>query len=132
MRAPEYQLQRACVDYLTRFVPEPPVGPVWTAVNPVPAKSKAVAGKSRALGMVKGWPDMQFALAGGRSFYVEFKAGAGSLSPEQRAMHHWLGQLGHRVHVVRDLAEFAEALEFEGVPVKAGVFFNAPQRGVSA
>lgn len=121
MASPEQALQRSAVDYLTRFVPEPPDGPAWTAVNPVPSKTKAVAGQSKEMGLLRGWPDMEFAWKDGRSFHIEFKAGTGSLSPEQRGVHHWLHELGHSVHVVRDLGEFVEALAFEGVPVRGEV-----------
>jgi hypothetical protein len=114
MPKPEYALQKTCVDYLARCVPQPPVGPAWTAINPVPSKSKAVAGQSKALGMVKGWPDLLMALPGGCSVFVEFKAGAG-ISPEQKAVHHWLSQLGHPVYVITSLDEFRDCLAEQGI-----------------
>jgi hypothetical protein len=118
MARPEYTLQKSCVDFLIRCVPEPPAGPLWTACNPVPSKTKAVAGQSRALGLLRGWPDMTFAAQDGRAFHIEFKAGSGSLSPEQRSVHHWLSQLGHPVYVVTSLAEFEDALQEQGVEMK--------------
>jgi hypothetical protein len=114
MAKPEYALQKTCVNYLARCVPQPPHGPAWTALNPVPSKSKAVAGQSKALGMVKGWPDMVLALHNGRTVWIEFKAGS-SLSPEQRAVHHQLHQLGHAVYVVTSLDEFQDCLAEQGV-----------------
>ena len=38
--APEQSLQRTVADYLALCVPAPPEGPWWTAVNPIPAKSR--------------------------------------------------------------------------------------------
>jgi len=114
MAKPEYSLQKTCVDYLARFVPQPPTGPAWTALNPVPSKSKAVAGQSKALGLVKGWPDLMLALPGGYTVFVEFKAGAG-ISPEQKAVHHWLNQLGHPVYVITSLDEFRDCLAEQNI-----------------
>ncbi len=54
----EESLQRTVADYLALCVPVPPAGPWWTAVNPIPAKSRAAAGISKAMGLKAGTPDI--------------------------------------------------------------------------
>ncbi len=71
--AAEQSLQRAVADYLTWCVPAPPSGPWWTAVNPIPAKSRAAAGISRAMGLKAGTPDIVLCWKGGL-VGIEFKA----------------------------------------------------------
>lgn len=114
---PEEALQRACVDILTRFVPPPPKGPAWTAINPVAAKSKAVAGKSKAMGLRKGWPDLEM-LFRGASIYVEFKAEKGRVDPSQIAVHEEIVAAGGTVLVVRTVDEFLNVLSAQEIPCR--------------
>ena len=46
----------------------------------------------------------------GRVFFVEMKTAKGKLSTEQAALHAWAQKLGHRVHVIRSLADFLALL----------------------
>lgn len=115
---PEQALQRACVQILTRHVPKPPEGPVWTAVNPVPAKSKAVAGVSKAMGLRAGWPDMLLVF-NGRPILPEFKAGKGRLSDSQRELLPQIEQAGGAVYEIRSVDEFIDMLRVEQIPCNA-------------
>lgn len=57
-----------------------------------------------------GTPDFVIALPSGRTLWIEAKAKAGKLRPEQAAWLHSLRCLGHRAEVVRSLPEFLELL----------------------
>lgn len=46
---------------------------------------------------------------GGKVLLVEAKSKSGKLRPEQAALHAWAQKLGHKVWVVRNMAEFLEA-----------------------
>ncbi len=80
--AAEQSLQRTVADYLALCVPAPPSGPWWTAVNPIPAKSRAAAGISKAMGLQAGTPDIVLCWKG-RLIGIELKAGRGRLIPAQ-------------------------------------------------
>lgn len=113
---PEEVVQRHCIGILRAYVPSPPDGPAWTAINPVSAKSKAVAGKSKAMGLRAGWPDLEM-LHQGRAIYVEFKAPKGGrVDPEQNARHREIVAAGGTVHIARSIDEFLRILACEGVP----------------
>jgi len=101
----EDAVQAEIVSVLRRL-PPPPLGPAWTAINPIPAKSKAVAGMSKRLGLVPGFPDLHV-LWGGVAAYAECKrpigGQAGYQQPEVQAA---LREAGGRVAVVTSLDEF--------------------------
>lgn len=110
--APEQALARQVVAFFHAALP-PEV--FWTALNPVPAKSKAVAGLSKSLGMKRGAPDYLLVWQG-RVLFVELKSDKGRLSEAQRECHDaieradagtlvcwsivelagWLTEVGHR------------------------------------
>ncbi len=92
--AAEQSLQRTVADYLALCVPAPPSGPWWTAVNPIPTKSRAVAGISKAMGL---------------------KAGR-CMSPAQRETHHAITVAGGVVTTCRSLDDVAAFLVTLGVP----------------
>ncbi len=71
--AAEEILERAIAGYLERCIPAPPSGPWWTAVNLVPAKSRAAVGISKAMGLKAGRPDVIMCWRG-RLFGIELKA----------------------------------------------------------
>lgn len=111
----EQSLQRACAQILALHVPAPPKGPAWTAVNPVPAKSRAVAGVSKAMGLRAGWPDLML-IHQGRPILPELKTDSGQLSPAQRQRRAEIEAAGGVVHVIRHLDDFLAMLEGEGIP----------------
>lgn len=115
MNRPEQDIQRSCIDFLRVCAPQ---GLMWTAINPVPAKSKAVAGISKAMGLQPGVPDLLMVWKG-RAIFVEFKAPGGSLSPAQRDCHAGLMLAGALVHTVSSLSEFLDFITTIGVPVRA-------------
>lgn len=115
-RGPEEDIQRICVEFLRRFVPPPPDGPAWTACNPVPAKSKAAAGKSKAMGMKPGVHDLILCWEG-QFIGIEIKAPKGTVSPVQKAWHAELEAAGGHSYVIRDVAELSYLLREWGVPL---------------
>lgn len=115
MKRPEQALQRACVEFLRQCAPD---GLAWSAINPVPAKSKAVAGISKAMGMQAGIPDLLL-IWKGRAIFAEFKVDGGRLSPAQRDCHAGLMLAGALVVTIRSLDEFIDFLNVAGIPIRA-------------
>ncbi len=111
----EQSLQRTVADYLALCVPAPPSGPLWTAVNLIPAKSRAVAGISRAMGLQAGTPDIVMCWKG-RLIGIELKARRGRMSPVQLEAHHAITLAGGVVTTCRTLDEVAAFLATLGVP----------------
>ena len=116
--ATEQSLQRTVADYLSLCVPAPPSGPWWTAVHPIPAKSRAAAGISRAMGLRAGTPDFVLCWKG-RLVGIELKAGRGRLNPAQREAHDAVTLAGGIVTTCRTLDEVAAFLATLGVPSRA-------------
>lgn len=119
-RRDEQAIQRSCVEFLRRFVPPPPDGPAWAAINPVPAKSKAVAGVSKAMGLRAGVHDLVFCWQG-RFIGVEIKDQKGRASDAQKAWHADLRAAGGKSYIIRDVADLAHLLRRMGVPTTARV-----------
>jgi hypothetical protein len=130
---PEQALQRACVGLLERFY-EPMPDVFWTAINPVPAKSRAVAGISKAMGLRPGVPDFIFIkegwqetdAAGNECYFpavmvIEFKAPdepggkKASLSGEQKKIFIRLQSLHVHTQMVNSVERFVSALENFGI-----------------
>ncbi len=114
----EESLQRTVADYLALCVPAPPSGPWWTAINPIPAKSRAVAGISRAMGLRAGTPDFVLCWRG-RLVGIELKAGRGRLNPAQDEAHDAITLSGGIVTTCRTLDDVAAFLATLGVPSRA-------------
>lgn len=115
MNRPEQALQKAMAEWLDYALPN---DVYWTAVNPVPAKSKAVAGLSKAMGLKPGAPDLVFCIKG-RFVGVEVKAGKGTPSKVQDKAHEAITLSGGMVHTVRSIDELAGFLEGLGVGLRA-------------
>ena len=118
MAGAEESLQRTVADYLALCVPALPSGPWWTAVNPIPAKSRAVAGISKAMGLRAGTPDIVMCWKG-RMVGVELKAGRGRLSPAQLETHDAITLAGGVVSTCRTLDEVVAFIAALGVPSRA-------------
>ena len=116
--AAEQLFQRTVADYLSLCVPAPPSGPWWTAVNPIPAKSRAAAGISKAMGLRAGTPDIVLCWRG-RLVGIELKAGRGRLSPAQLEAHDAITLAGGIVTTCRTLDDVAAYLATLGVPSRA-------------
>ncbi len=89
LSAAEQSVQRTVVE---------PSGPSWTAVNPIPTKSRAAAGVSRAMGL---------------------KTGRNRLSPAQIETHDAITLAGGGVTTCRSLDDVAAFLGILGVPNRA-------------
>ncbi len=113
--AAEESLQRTVTDYLALCVPAPPDGPWWTAVNPIPAKSRAAAGSSKAMELRTGTPDIVLCWKG-RLVGIELKAGRGRVSPAQLEAHDAITLAGGVVTTCRSLDDVAALLVTLGVP----------------
>ena len=112
--APEQALQKTAVQFLLKFVPPPPEGPFWTAINPVPSKSKAVAGLSKAMGLRAGVPDLLLVYRG-LPIFIEFKAAKGTLSEAQKELLPEMEAAGANCHEARSLDEFVNLLQSYGI-----------------
>ncbi len=113
-------MQRTVADYLAWCVPAPPSGPWWTAVNPIPAKSRAAAGISRAMGLRAGAPDIVLCWRG-RFVGIELKAGRGRVSPAQCETHDAITLAGGVVTTCRTLDEVTAFLATLGVLSRVSV-----------
>lgn len=110
---PEQDLQKLCAAYLHACAPP---SLFWTAVNPIPAKSKAVAGLSKAMGLRPGVHDIILAYRG-RIIGIEMKATKGRLSPNQIDMHEELTLAGGVSAVAHSLEEFIDVLMTLQIPM---------------
>jgi hypothetical protein len=117
---PEQSLQKTIAAYLTACVGLPPDGPYWTAVNPIPAKSKAAAGLSKAMGLRAGTPDLLFVWQG-KAIFVELKTSDTRLSVAQQNAHTEILLSRGTVFTVRSLDELIDVLEKSGIPVRGAV-----------
>ena len=68
-------------------------------------RSKATAARLRVEGVQAGVPDICVPGPSGRTTWLEVKHGRGATSAAQDAMHARLRLLGHRVEVVRSVAD---------------------------
>jgi hypothetical protein len=124
---PEQSLQKTIAAYLTACVGLPPDGPYWTAVNPIPAKSKAAAGLSKAMGLRAGTPDLLFVWRG-QAIFVELKAGGAKLSPVQCYAHSEIFMVKGWAFTIRSLDDLIDLLQQFGIPVKGTVRGNTNAR----
>jgi hypothetical protein len=113
--APEQSLQKTVASYLDLALP---ADAVWTAINPVPAKSKAAAGLSKAMGMKAGWPDLLI-IWNGQCHAIELKAGNGRLSTAQIGIAANFDEAGAFWERCKSLDEVAATLKTWGIPLRA-------------
>ena len=116
-RSPEETIQREMVEWLGWALSPPPNGPYWTAVNPVPAKSVAVAGISKALGLKAGTPDFVFCIKG-RFVGIEVKPPKKYLTPVQKEAHEAITLSKGLVFVARSVDDLEGFLRGLGVPLR--------------
>lgn len=60
-----------------------------------------------------GWPDYEFNVLGGHTFFIEFKAPGGQLTDLQAARHRALKALGFRVHTTNDAQAGRDIVDHE-------------------
>jgi hypothetical protein len=105
--APEADFQSQLVAVLRERLIDAIVCHVPNGVNmPMPT-----AMKLRRMGLLSGVPDLCIMHGGGKTLWLECKSGTGSVSPKQRDIIDTMRAMGHRVEVVRTIAE---ALTFSG------------------
>jgi hypothetical protein len=114
---PEEALQRAATDWMRLCVPPPPAGPAWSAVNPIPGKTKAAAGTSKAMGMRPGVDDW-FMVWRGQYIGLEWKAAKGRQSEAQSAWEYDVEAAGGKRFVCRSIDDLREVLALLGVPTR--------------
>lgn len=111
---PEQKLQADIVDFLDVALPP---HAIFNATNPVPAKSKAAAGKSKRMGLRAGWPDL--VVVCGDTIWMEVKhPKARSLPRYQRELHGELTQAGGAVYTVRSIEDVDRVLRSHGVEMR--------------
>jgi hypothetical protein len=127
--APEQALGKAVAHYLALTL-DPEIV-FATAINPIPAKSKAAAGLSKALGMAAGTPDWLIVYQG-RAHFLELKAMSGTYTDSQREMFPRLRRLGIPLATCRSLTEVDLALDSFGIPHRRVTYLDVPARKVAA
>lgn len=117
--SPEQIEQCRIVTWMARNLPPAPEGPCWTAINPVPSKTPAVAGMSKKMGMHAGWGDILMVWKA-RSISVEVKTDKGRQSPEQIRFQHEFTLAGGLYCVIKSLEDFKLFVEVVGIPLRRG------------
>lgn len=112
----EDELQMLIAQLMRRLVPSPPDGPWWTAVNPKPGKSPAVAAASKAMGMRAGSPDIILCWRG-QFLAAELKTSIGKLSNAQRDQHPLIRAAGADLATPRNVREFVAWLRSHQIPI---------------
>lgn len=117
----ELMFQIAVADWLRRDVESPQFW--WTAVNPIPAKSKAAAGMSKAAGMRAGVPDILCTYLNKFNhtipIAIELKTDDGTLSKTQREVHDYMSGGGWFVHTARSGKDIRDIFKLYGIPFRA-------------
>ena len=91
---------------------------VWfTAVNPIPSKTPAVAGRSKAMGMKAGVPDLVL-IVDGQFIGIELKTTKGRPSKSQVRCFNSIHDAGAIVHVCNSLEQVVDVLRGLGVGIK--------------
>lgn len=107
----EDQVQRGILAYLANALPPEAF---CTAVNPVPGKTPAAAGRSKALGMVAGVPDLLI-VYDGRALFIEVKRPGGRLSEAQGRVHALLWKAGAAVAVCSSVEDVEHVVREWGI-----------------
>lgn len=105
---PEEQLQRAIVAHLLLRA-HPDV--LWWHCPNGGKRSKAAAGRLKAMGTKPGIPDLNFILLDGSPAFMELKSDAGRLSPAQKAFEDKCAKLGVAHVVISDIDTALRVLE---------------------
>lgn len=111
----EQALQKAVAAFLHVAMPD---DAWWTSINPIPAKSKAAAGLSKAMGMRAGVPDI-IGCYRGQPWAIELKVKIGRVAKAQTDMHHEMVCAGVKTMVCRSVDEVWAFLDVLGIPLKA-------------
>ena len=85
-----------------------------TALPGTPEQKARMVNTLKADGLMPGYPDLIVYASGGRIGHIEVKASKGRQEASQKAVHAWLGTLGHHYAVCRSVDDAAAALETWG------------------
>jgi hypothetical protein len=99
----------------------------WTAINPVPGKTRIAASLSKAMGMRAGSPDLLFIWRG--AILIELKAGRTPVSEAQEAALSAIYGAGAVVHVCRSAGEVLGVLATYRVPMRGRVLAGGVVQG---
>lgn len=110
----EEQFQKQVVAYLDVVLPH---DCFYTAINPIPSKTIAVAARSKTMGMKAGVPDLMLNYDR-KAFWLELKTTKGRLSPAQIMVRSRIREAGGEVYVCSTLEEVRDALISQGVPIR--------------
>ena len=113
-RCDEEKIQAASIDYLRAALRD---HLVFAIPNAARRTAHGKAGNA-VPGLMPGMPDLGICLLHGRILFLEVKTPAGTLSPDQLAMHLLLRALGHIVETVRSIDETRQVLEHHKVPTR--------------
>lgn len=117
-KRPEETLHRAVIQYLAWVKPKA----LYFHCPNGEARSKATAGRLKAMGTLPGVPDLTFISEGGITSFIELKAPGKYLSPAQKAFRETVVSLGCQYALARSVDDVAEALQSWGlVAVKRAV-----------
>ena len=110
---PEHKLQVSVAQMLTFGLPPS----IWWTANAAGVRVlPGVAGKMKAAGVRRGWPDLQILCPDGKTRYIELKVKA-TLSPEQRAFRDHAKPLGLWA-LARSVDDVADAISGWGVEMR--------------
>lgn len=113
----EQAIQRAIASYLDVALPD---DVFYTAVNPIPGKTKAAAGISKSMGMKAGVPDLILCF-NGKFIGIEVKKEGGYLSKSQKVVHAHIEHAGGRIFTVRSIDDVQELLNALGIELRGSV-----------
>jgi hypothetical protein len=116
-RNDEEQLHRAVWKYLRWALPDEAF-----AYHPANGgkRSRKVAARMSALGVVAGVPDLAV-IYRGRALFIELKARRGALSLDQKHVHQVLNRCGAAVMLCRSVEEVEAQLREASVPLRGSV-----------
>lgn len=103
----EESIQRSIASYLDVALP---AGCWYTAINPIPGKTKIAAARSKAMGMKAGVPDLLI-IWHGKPIFIEVKKEGGYLSKVQKEIHDHIRAAGAEVYTGRSIDDVIETLQ---------------------
>jgi hypothetical protein len=117
MKRPEQALQKSIVEFLTLCAPD---DLFWTAINPVPGKTPAIAGLCKAMGMRAGVLDLLF-IWQMFPFFIECKADGGRLSQNQKDTIDLAARAGAPTYLCRSLDDVVRVMSARNIPMKGSI-----------
>lgn len=106
MNRPEENIHRQVVQYLAWVKPKA----LYFHCPNGEARSKAAAGRLKAMGTLPGVPDLLFICDGGTIKFIELKAEGKYLSPAQKAFRETVSGMGASYAVCRSVEDVAETM----------------------